>query len=71
MPGTETEVDVCICFSNNCNGINGEIDIERKSNVFGMNDEKESNDWEISSISQHPDFKALSLRWIFHRVNRI
>ena len=51
MPGTETEVDVCICFSNNCNEMNGEMDIERKS-----------NDWEISSISQHPDFTALSLR---------
>ena len=54
MPGTDTEVDVCICFSNNCN--------ERKSSDFGMNDEKESNDWKISSISQHPDFTALSLR---------
>ena len=39
MPGTD--VDVCICFSNNCNG--------RKSNDFGMNDERESNDWEINS----------------------
>ena len=54
MPGTDTEVNVCTCFSNNCNG--------RKSSVFGMNDERESIDWKISSISQHPDFTSLSLR---------
>ena len=54
MPGTDTEIDVCICFSNNCNG--------RKSSDLGMNDERESNEGEISSISQHPDFTSLSLR---------
>ena len=27
-----------------------------------MNNEKESNDWEISSISKHPDFTSLKLR---------
>ena len=62
MPGTETEVDVCICFSNNCNGIDGKIGIERKLSDLGMNNERKLNDWEISSISQHPDFASLSLR---------
>ena len=61
MPGTETEVDVCICFSNNCNGMNGEMETERKSSDLGMNDERESNEGEISR-SQHPDFTSLSLR---------
>ena len=27
-----------------------------------MDNERESNDWEISSVSQHPDFTSLSLR---------
>ena len=43
--------------------INGVIkDPLIKSSDLGMNDEMESNDWEISSISQHPDFTSLGLR---------
>ena len=35
--------------------------------IFGsidgeMDNEKESNDWEITSISKHPDFTSLKLR---------
>ena len=36
-----------------------------------MNNEKESNDWEISSISKHPDFTSLKLRQLFHGGNRV
>ena len=39
MPGTAMEVDVCVCFSNNCNG--------KKSSIGEADEEKESSHGEM------------------------
>ena len=39
MPGTDMEVDVCVCFSNNCNG--------KASRVGVADEEKESSHGEM------------------------
>ena len=39
MPGTVMEVDVCVCFSNNCNG--------KQSSIGVADEEKESSHGEM------------------------
>ena len=39
MPGTAMEVDVCVCFSNNCNG--------KESSIGVADEEKESSHGEM------------------------
>ena len=58
MPGTYMEVDVCVCFSNNCNGKESSVGIslnEIINQTKSSNGEKELNDWGINLSIKNTD----------------